>query len=272
MDELEIKGKKYISSKRASELTGYAKDYVGQLARAGKIPGSRVGRAWYVEEEALLHMRIDTPVASFSGVIGERKPIVSPLQPRPRISPITLKAIGYRRGLPETWSPARYFQDDADLLPLVSKEDSNRPEIVAMPKHHIPVRIMVMPRAPLPLPVAPRGTISKKAKEIRRKRHFQGVVLSFGAVTAALGVLLFFSSGFVLSSHFEISESNGAYTANVVAGFEYVRDTLMKFPPFAEGVISLNSFLSLMFHSFYGFFAKGVSFLWLVIKSMASLV
>ena len=32
-DEMQIEGKPYISSKRASELSGYAQDYIGQLAR-----------------------------------------------------------------------------------------------------------------------------------------------------------------------------------------------------------------------------------------------
>lgn len=46
--ELVIEGVNYISSKRASEITGYSQDYVGQLARAGKIIGRRVGGLWYV--------------------------------------------------------------------------------------------------------------------------------------------------------------------------------------------------------------------------------
>lgn len=54
MDEITLDNKKYISTKRASELTGYANDYVGQLCRAGKISATRIGRSWYVEESSLL--------------------------------------------------------------------------------------------------------------------------------------------------------------------------------------------------------------------------
>ncbi|TSC87230.1 MAG: hypothetical protein G01um10148_335 [Parcubacteria group bacterium Gr01-1014_8] len=43
----------YISSKRAAEITGYAQDYIGQLARAGKIIARRIGGLWYVLEESL---------------------------------------------------------------------------------------------------------------------------------------------------------------------------------------------------------------------------
>ncbi len=51
--ELTIEGVEYISSKRASEITGYSQDYVGQLARAGKILGKRVGGLWYVVADSL---------------------------------------------------------------------------------------------------------------------------------------------------------------------------------------------------------------------------
>jgi len=48
-----IDGKEYISSDRAAKLVGYTKDYVGQLARAGKIRSKRIGRSWYIEEESI---------------------------------------------------------------------------------------------------------------------------------------------------------------------------------------------------------------------------
>ena len=51
--ELVLDGKKYVSSARAAELVGYTKDYVGQLARAGKIDCQLIGRSWYVSEESI---------------------------------------------------------------------------------------------------------------------------------------------------------------------------------------------------------------------------
>lgn len=53
MDELTLKGERYISSKRAAEMTGYTKDYVGQLCRAEKIDARLVGRNWYVNERSI---------------------------------------------------------------------------------------------------------------------------------------------------------------------------------------------------------------------------
>jgi hypothetical protein len=54
MDELEISGKRYISSRRAAKENAYHSDYIGQLIRGGKLIGTKVGRAWYVEEASLL--------------------------------------------------------------------------------------------------------------------------------------------------------------------------------------------------------------------------
>jgi hypothetical protein len=52
-DKVEIEGREYISSKRASESTGYAQDYIGQLARRGLIDAKRIGGLWYVSQASL---------------------------------------------------------------------------------------------------------------------------------------------------------------------------------------------------------------------------
>ena len=53
-NELFFEEKKYISAKRASELSGYNSDYIGQLSRSGKIDAKRVGRVWFIEEKSIL--------------------------------------------------------------------------------------------------------------------------------------------------------------------------------------------------------------------------
>ncbi len=53
MDELEISGKRYISTRRAAKEYGYHADYIGQLIRGKKLLGRKVGRSWYVELETL---------------------------------------------------------------------------------------------------------------------------------------------------------------------------------------------------------------------------
>src|SRR3989344_8604814 len=47
-------GKEYVSASRASEITSYNQDYVGQLARSGTILARQVGNRWYVDRAALV--------------------------------------------------------------------------------------------------------------------------------------------------------------------------------------------------------------------------
>ncbi len=51
--QLEIDDKIYIPSGRAASLVGYTKDYVGQLARAGKVDSRLIGRSWYISEDSI---------------------------------------------------------------------------------------------------------------------------------------------------------------------------------------------------------------------------
>lgn len=53
MNEVTIGDKIYISAKRAAEITGYARDYVGQLCREGHVEARMVGRSWYVSEASV---------------------------------------------------------------------------------------------------------------------------------------------------------------------------------------------------------------------------
>lgn len=52
-DELTLSGKRFVSSRRASDETGYTQDYIGQLARGGLIEAQRVGGLWYVTLDSL---------------------------------------------------------------------------------------------------------------------------------------------------------------------------------------------------------------------------
>lgn len=56
-DTVIIDGKIYISSRRAGRLFGYSLDYIGQLARAGKIQSRFIGRNRFVEKGSLLRYR-----------------------------------------------------------------------------------------------------------------------------------------------------------------------------------------------------------------------
>lgn len=75
MEELVIAGKQYVSSKRASQMTGYTKDYIGQMCRAGKLDSKLVGRNWYVEPRSLLHLSsTSTKKASKTNTVDSARP------------------------------------------------------------------------------------------------------------------------------------------------------------------------------------------------------
>ena len=86
MDELTIDDKTYISSKRAAQITGYAKDYVGQLCREGYVEARRVGRNWYVLEAAIRDHRFGT--SAHSGAIASPATPVSKAWESPKYEPV----------------------------------------------------------------------------------------------------------------------------------------------------------------------------------------
>ena len=55
MENIEKSGKKYITLKEASKISGYSQDYLGQLIRKGKLEGKQIylNVAWMTTEEAL---------------------------------------------------------------------------------------------------------------------------------------------------------------------------------------------------------------------------
>lgn len=97
MDELIIEDKKYISSKRAADITGYAKDYVGQLCREGYVQARRVGRNWYVLESAIKDHRFGNPDQA---------------QPAEEVPEATV---------PPTWEAPRYEPVTATPLPSINR-------------------------------------------------------------------------------------------------------------------------------------------------------
>ena len=126
-------GKEFISASRASKLSGYAQDYVGQLARSGKVLSRQVGTRWYVDRQALLEHK------------KEKDDLLAAVQ---------ANAVGIRRNEPQPLAAAvnssgtslglhfNYAHEHADLLPPLSQnpsreEDQTKPEeeIHAIPIH-----------------------------------------------------------------------------------------------------------------------------------------
>jgi excisionase family DNA binding protein len=53
-DVLVFDGEEYVTSARAAELTGYAQDYIGELARTKEVRARKVGRHWLVHKKEVI--------------------------------------------------------------------------------------------------------------------------------------------------------------------------------------------------------------------------
>src|SRR3989338_10462388 len=76
-------GKEFISASRASKLTGYSQDYVGQLARSGKVLSRQVGTRWYIDRQALLEHKKEKDAllaAVQANAVGIRRNESQPLE------------------------------------------------------------------------------------------------------------------------------------------------------------------------------------------------
>lgn len=152
MDEILIEEKRYVSSKQAAKLTGYAKDYVGQLCREGRVPARLVGRSWYVLESAIQDHRFGAPAVSPEEKTATQAEIHTPLAtsletPRyeaasheeiPSIEDLTAsknvpegkeEAIGDLQGSWHAWFAQTNVLEDAPLPVEESSDVISGPEI-----------------------------------------------------------------------------------------------------------------------------------------------
>jgi hypothetical protein len=122
-------GKDYISASRGAKITGYNPDYIGQLARAGKVLSRQVGSRWYVERESLMaHKRAKD--ALLAAVQSEAVGLPRAAAPAEALEGGEAREISDEPHF-------RYFRDDRQLLPITRS-------VVATPvaAHTIDLRIL----------------------------------------------------------------------------------------------------------------------------------
>lgn len=101
-EDLLLEGKKFISVSRASSLTGYTQDYLGQLCRQEKVPARMVGRTWYLDSDALFLYKKDLK--------SRKKNFPNPVVPE---AIKTVRSDNYV-------SPFKFEKDSSPLLPVVA--------------------------------------------------------------------------------------------------------------------------------------------------------
>lgn len=222
MDELLIEDKRYVSSKRAAKMTGYAKDYIGQLCREGRVPARLVGRSWYVLESAIHDHRFggddvkpgkeSTLSSTWESPRYESAPTeqilpVSRLEPQPVALPENEADLSQQ--LQDSWkawfdrvsTQAPATQHVSAEEPKVEESEEVEEEIKTEGAINVPVRTIY--RRP-PEELLPRQTVSFRESEVEeevytsevphanqrglRAAKTAGVVLAFASlILAAMG-------------------------------------------------------------------------------------
>jgi len=127
-EELTLDGVKYISAKRAAEITQYSKDYIGQLCREGKILANRIGRNWYVAEKSIIRHKTEN---------GTDVPIASQLKQEKNTRLLDSlskgheeKELNFSRSKGRVYNEplATYHSDDRPLLPDLKREERKETE------------------------------------------------------------------------------------------------------------------------------------------------
>jgi hypothetical protein len=142
MDELEISGKRYISTRRAAKEYGYHSDYIGQLIRGKKLVASKVGRSWYVELESL---------AQYFGGEGVKIPqvgvvakSVKAVAPAPR-QVVTQQVVVDEQEVVEVEQPHTKKVTAVEVEQDVARDSIHIPVHVQRPSFEVPAQKKVVP-------------------------------------------------------------------------------------------------------------------------------
>lgn len=208
-----IDGKEYISASRASDVSGYHQDYVGQLARSGKVDSRQIGNRWYVERGKLMAHK------------SEKDALLAAVQ---------AESVGLGRsntaekGTSEDQRAIllNYTSESGDLLPVIGQKEpfSGLPSHVIEDSDHL---------EPTPIPIhALREEQRVSAPRVRQApRHRQTRSYAGRAAVAALTIVIVLGIGFTslntsgkyaLSGEFQGSDG----IANVSAAATAILDTL----------------------------------------------
>lgn len=289
MDELDLSGKKYISAKRAASLTGYAKDYVGQLARAGKIAATRFGRAWYVEEASILaHAKADTQDSPVNEAPMEGK--TAPIQAK-KAQTISLPQHFYKPySFPKTWSNVKYLSDDSELIPSVSKYANDASEITikniassekvdTVSEKNVAIKISPEVREPvrfdapfriipgvnfdIPQPVvkaAIKTPMKANRTPIKRAESASWAPLAMAGAAAAL-IASYSVLGLAFQSGSIDLGTSGQYTSSALSAVGEVLGQIWSSAYVQAGISSIISFAHVIAGSFWAYVQAGFDFI-----------
>jgi len=190
---LSFDGRGYISASRASKLTGYSPDYIGQMARAGTIQSRQVGNRWYVERMGIINHK-----ESKDALLGA----------------VQAESVGINRGKSESLSYAGagpfldYTSDNRELMPVLEEVSPESASGTYENEHSIPIRVLEQDIQTHSKSIVNRheNAILLPRKELLRGPGKTMYQLAFPAV--ALTVVVVLSIGFVSLKYSSIYTNN----------------------------------------------------------------
>lgn len=227
-------GKEYISASRASKLCGYTQDYVGQLARGGKILSRQVGNRWYVDKEGIVQHKKEKD-ALLAAVQKESVGIAPLIE--------NVKEDEIPTGYPNQETHFIYKSEEIDLMPTFPEKSYFQPEgdyeQRQDERHIIPIRIVsdkeLDHKGTLDAVGSSRETSGKL--KIGRALTFSRPVLFSVAVgisiAASLGVLLYTSNN---KGRLRLTSNQDTQVALVADG--NASSVIEKIAVFLEGYIA----------------------------------
>lgn len=223
-----LDGREYVSASRASDITRYNQDYVGQLARSGKILAKQVGNRWYIDRLALVAHKEEKDAllaAVQAQSVGIR--MGSPIQEAPSLKNLEDEAIFYS-----------YTHDEGDFLPLMKtpqrtdesvSEESSPDDLEDSAPIAIPIRVISRPKI-----FDHRERVSHVESTVRipRKTMFYGTLMAAAlTVVAILSFGLYSLKGqslYVGSTPQESRNAGQIFTASASALIGSIGDMLEK--------------------------------------------
>ena len=225
-------GKDYISASRASKITGYNQDYIGQLARSGKILSRQIGNRWYVERAGLLAHKKEKDgllAAVQAESVGLKRDIAPAVQ-----NSLTGAYAGAGPVL-------RYFADDRDLMPVLRERNdvaaentSPRAEEIETPEPEKAPNQIAIRKISTPAPVI--HALPMMQKPVLPQKRAQKSPISASTAVAALTIVIVLSYGLVSMKEkslytFNFAPKNGvvnttALSAGVASAFDAIGERL----------------------------------------------
>lgn len=197
-------GRDYVSAQRAAKITGYHQDYVGQLARSGKIVSRQVGTRWYVDREGIVEHKKhnDALLAAVQAEsVGLSKPdeVVAEEQPQPEELHFKYIAPELPDPVPQIESRPHSFADSLDYM----NENNDISAEVGEAVNEIPIRV-IRPQTSEKAP-NPQMLLDRSLQTYGPSRN---ILIVLGVIVAILGVgggYWYISSSDRFSSFFAIN-------------------------------------------------------------------